>query len=158
MPSGSDRSVTLQKEKAITDYYRSRLIAPATAKLTGTTRPPVPAESTATLSVQAEGHPAVEENAHSSEDRMFANDRIIVSNVYPNPASEGAEIDYSLLAGDARITVLNVLGTPVAEYALDRNDHKLRIPTRTMETGVYLYLLSLDGRKVATKKLLVRHQ
>lgn len=89
---------------------------------------------------------------------MFANEHIVVSNVYPNPASESAEIDYALTSGDAKITLLNVLGTPVAEYTLDRNDRKLRIPTRTMETGVYLYLLSIDGRKVATKKLLVRHQ
>lgn len=157
-PTSPDRPVTLQKNGTLTDYYRSRLIAPATPKVTNTTRPLVQAESTTTQSVQAESRPTVEENAHSSEDRMFANDHIVVSNVYPNPASESAEIDYTLTAGDAKITLLNVLGTPVAEYTLDRTDHKLRIPTRTMETGVYLYLLSIDGRKVATKKLLVRHQ
>ncbi len=89
---------------------------------------------------------------------MFANEHIAVSNVYPNPASEGAEIDYQLTNGDARLTLLNILGAPVAEYTLDPNDHKLHIATRSMETGVYFYQLSVDGRKVATKKLLVRHQ
>ena len=100
----------------------------------------------------------VDENVRNSEDLMFSNDRIVVSNVYPNPASESAEIDYMLTSGEAKITLLNVLGTPISEFTLDRSERKLRIPTRSMETGVYLYLLSIDGRKVATKKLLVRHQ
>ncbi|MBC8155795.1 MAG: T9SS type A sorting domain-containing protein [Bacteroidetes bacterium] len=153
-----DRSVTLHKNVALNDYYRSLLIAPAATRVTNTPRPQVQAESTGSATVQTEPRPVVVENLRTSEDLMFANDRIIVSNVYPNPASESAEIDYVLTSGEAKITLLNVLGTPVAEYTLDRSDRKLRIPTRTMDTGVYLYLLSLDGRKVATKKLLVRHQ
>lgn len=156
-PANLDRSVTLHKNVALNDYYRSLLIAPVAVRV-ATTRPQTLIESTTTAAVQAEARPMVEESIRTSEDLMFANDRIVVSNVYPNPASESAEIDYVLTSGDARITLLNVLGTPVAEYTLDRSDRKLRIPTRTMETGVYLYLLSLDGRKVATKKLLVRHQ
>lgn len=152
-----DRSVTLHKNVAINDYYRSLLIAPVAPKVS-TVRSQVQAESTASAVAQTEVRPMVEDNLRTSEDLMFSNDRITVSNVYPNPASESAEIDYVLTAGDAKITLLNVLGTPVAEYTLDRTDRKLRIPTRTMDTGVYLYLLSLDGRKVATKKLLVRHQ
>lgn len=152
-----DRSVTVQKNVAINDYYRSLLIAPVTPKVAAA-RAQSQTESTTMATILAEPRPIADENLHNSEDRMFANDRIIVSNVYPNPASESAEIDYTLLAGEAKITLLNVLGSPVAEYNLDRNERKLRIPTRSMETGVYLYLLSLDGRKVATKKLLVRHQ
>jgi hypothetical protein len=53
---------------------------------------------------------------------------------------------------------LNVLGAPIAEYNLDRNDRKVRIVTRDLSTGYYLYQLSVDGKKVATKRLLVRHQ
>lgn len=94
------------------------------------------------------------------EDRLFANDRIVVSNVYPNPASEYAEIDYQITApvGEARIIVSDILGSPIAEYTLEANDRKVRITTRDFATGMYFYRLSLDGKKVATKKLLVQHR
>ncbi len=153
-----DRAVTLHKSLPINDYYRSLLIAPAPAKVTLTRQQAAQPESTANAVVQAESRPVVTESLRSSEDRLFANEHVVVSNVYPNPAAESAEIDYQLTAGDARLTLLNILGAPVAEYSLDPADRKLRIATRTMETGVYFYQLSVDGRKVATKKLLVRHQ
>ena len=60
--------------------------------------------------------------------------------------------------GEAKLVLLNVLGAPIAEYGLDRNDRKVRIVTRDLATGYYLYQLSVEGKKVATKRLLVRHQ
>ena len=152
-----DRAVVFHKNVAINDYYRSLLIAPA-VKPNPVHQQAIQPESTANAVAQTEGRPAVAEALHGSEDRLFANEHIVVSNVYPNPASESAEIDYQLTAGDARLTLLNILGAPVAEYTLDPADRKLHLATRTMETGVYFYQLSVDGRKVATKKLLVRHQ
>jgi hypothetical protein len=44
------------------------------------------------------------------------------------------------------------------EFTLNKNDRKLRVNTRDMPTGLYFYQLSVDGKKVATKKMLVRHQ
>ena len=154
--------VSLNKTSAINAYYRSLLIAPVTAAVVSK---PVsrPAQAETTAAAPTETRPSTEENMRverSQEDRLFANDRITVSNVYPNPASDYAEIDYQITApvGEARIIVSDILGTPVAEYVLESNERKVRIGTREFPTGMYFYRLSLDGKKVATKKLLVQHR
>lgn len=160
--AGLDRMVSLNKTSAINAYYRSLLIAPGTA--TTVTKPATrPAQPETTAAVAAETRPSPEESLRverSQEDRLFANDRIVVSNVYPNPASDYAEIDYQITAptGEARIIVSDILGSPIAEYTLESNERKVRIGTREFPTGMYFYRLSLDGKKVATKKLLVQHR
>lgn len=148
----------LQKPQALNKYYRALLFAN-----------PMPAGSTAVESNDLGPAPVerlerrsygFEEKARSSDEQLYSSDRITVSNVYPNPASEFAEIDYTVQSSvrDAKVIIYNVLGSPVAEYVLDKNDRKLRINTREMPTSVYFYQLSVDGKKVATKKMLVRHQ
>lgn len=153
-----DREVSLSKNSAINAYYRSLLIAPTPQKPTSAPRT-AQAESTATASMQnTEIRPVISETI-KTDDMMFVNEHISVSNIYPNPANDLAEIDYQISSGvgEAKLILLNVLGAPVADYELDRNDRKLRVITRDMNTGVYFYQLSVDGKKVATKKLLVRH-
>ena len=100
------------------------------------------------------------EQEGKAENRLYASDRLWVSNVYPNPADDVTELDYQVNGpvNEAKLILLNVLGAPIAEYNLDRNDRKVRIVTRDLSTGYYLYQLSVDGKKVATKRLLVRHQ
>ncbi len=160
--AGLDRMVSLNKTSAINAYYRSLLIAPGVA--TAVTKPATrPAQPETTAAVAPESRPSPEESVRverSQEDRLFANDRIVVSNVYPNPASDYAEIDYQIMApiGEARIIVSDILGSPIAEYTLESNERKVRIGTREFPTGMYFYRLSLDGKKVATKKLLVQHR
>lgn len=147
----------LQKPQALNNYYRALLFAN-----------PVPAGSTAVENPEVSAVPVeraerrsygFEEKARSDE-QLYTSDRITVSNVYPNPASDFAELDYSVQGNirDAKVIIYNVLGSPVAEYVLDKNDRKLRINTREMPTSVYFYQLAIDGKKVATKKMLVRHQ
>jgi hypothetical protein len=160
--AGLDRMVSLNKTSAINAYYRSLLIAPTTAAVVAKPAPRV-AQPETTAAATSENRPAPEEPMRverSQEDRLFANDRIVVSNVYPNPASDYAEIDYQISApvGEARIIVSDILGSPVAEYVLESNERKVRIGTREFPTGMYFYRLSLDGKKVATKKLLVQHR
>ncbi|GAA4455448.1 hypothetical protein GCM10023189_23260 [Nibrella saemangeumensis] len=154
-----DREVALSKNSAINAYYRSLLIAPTPQKSAANART-AQAESTATAAAPtSEIRPVISEQAAKTDELMFANDHITVSNIYPNPANDIAEIDYQISSGvnEAKLILLNVLGAPVADYVLDRNDRKIRIITRDMTTGVYFYQLSVDGKKVATKKLLVRH-
>ena len=154
--SNPDRPGTLRQNTPINEHYRSVLITRTTAK---STTKPVAVESAQTASTDVRLAQGQEGKA---EDRMFANDRLWVSNAYPNPAHDVAEVDYQFSgnspAGDARLVMLNVLGAPVAEYTLDPGDHKVRLVTTNLATGYYLYQLSLDGKKVATKRLLVRHQ
>jgi hypothetical protein len=99
--------------------------------------------------------------AHSkAEELLYVSDKISVSNIYPNPASEYAEIDFTISPGlrDAKLIFYNVLGSEMGAFTLSKNDRKLRVNTKDMPTGLYFYQLSVDGKKVATKKMLVRHQ
>ena len=151
-----DRLLTQSKEKAIRDYYRSILIAPAQpTKLSVGTR--------GNSAPETQASPVAERNLSEPvrpEDRMYSSDQLTVSNIYPNPAHDVAEIDYVMGngVGAASITLLNILGSPIAEYALDRSERKVRLQTRDLPTGYYFYQLSVEGAKVATKKLLVKHQ
>ena len=96
----------------------------------------------------------------NTEDRLFSNEKLTVSNIYPNPADDHADIDYviSLQVGEAKITFYNVLGSEMKEETLEKDQHKVRISTKEWNNGIYLYQLSSDGKSLVTKKLLVRHQ
>ena len=96
----------------------------------------------------------------SSEDRLFSSDKLTVSNIYPNPADDHADIDYviSPSIGDTKITFYNVLGNEMKEELLDKDQRKVRVSTREWNNGIYLYQLSSEGKSLVTKKLLVRHQ
>ena len=152
--SGLDRSVNYQKNSPINAHYQSLLLGRTADK-----SPAARSVSVETIpALSTDGRPAVVPEG-KAEDFLFSNDKITVSNAYPNPADESTEIDYQFTSpGDARLVMLSVLGTPVGEFTLEQGDRKLRINTRTLATGYYLYQLSVDGRKVATKRLLVRHQ
>ncbi len=96
-----------------------------------------------------------------NENKLYVSDRLVVSNAYPNPVvNDYVDIDYQFLTpgGDAKLVLLSILFTPVAEYSLDQNDRRIRINTHSLASGMYCYQLMLDGRAVATKKLLIRRQ
>lgn len=147
------KPLTLQNPKALNRFYTSFLFTSANA-----------ADNNA-LTVEAvekggeKKSPALEAQLRA-EELLFVNDKISVSNVYPNPASEYAEIDFTISSGlrDAKLTFYNVLGSEIQGFTLNKNERKLRVNTRDMPTGLYFYQLSVDGKKVATKKMLVRHQ
>ena len=97
-----------------------------------------------------------------SNELLFNNEHISVSSIYPNPASTSASIKYRFAGGlrEAKIVLCNVLGNVVGEYRLTREAREmteLHISTSTLASGVYFYTLSLDGRNVVTRKLIVRH-
>ena len=157
----SYKPLALEKPQALNDYYRALLFAtPANNNAPATV---AAAESLAvnasTQAVKTDRRPSSPERG-LSDDHLFSNDWITVSNIYPNPASDYAEFDYSVKSTEreAKIVICNILGNPISEYRLDKNDSKLRINTRDMPTSVYFYRLAIDGNSVATKKLLVRHQ
>lgn len=153
--SGLDRSAATPKNKAINEHYRSLMLAQPVAKAGARTNTTETNSPPATTDVRQ-----APEQEGRTENRLYANERLWVSNVYPNPADDVAEVDYQITGSlnEAKLVLLNVLGAPIAEYGLDRNDRKTRIVTRGLATGYYLYQLSVDGKKVATKRLLVRHQ
>lgn len=152
------KPLALQKPLALTNYYRALLFANPTASSASTT------ENATSASAQvdrADRRPnGFEERGRGPEEQLYSSDRITVSNIYPNPASDYAELDYTVQNSvrDAKVIFYNILASPVAEYELAKNDRKLRVNTREMPTGVYFYRLVVDGKNVATKKMLVRHQ
>lgn len=147
------KPLTLQNPKALNRFYTSFLFASSSTA----------ENNTLAVEVTEKGgekkSPALEAQL-KAEELLFVNDKISVSNVYPNPASEYAEIDFTISPGlrDAKLTFYNVLGSQIQEFTLNKNERKLRVNTRDMATGLYFYQLSVDGKKVATKKMLVRHQ
>jgi hypothetical protein len=154
--SGLDRSITLNKNSAINEHYRSLLLPHASVKAAAR----VSAAEASTPASEIRQAPAQE---GKGDNRLFSNDKLWISNAYPNPADDVAELDYQFTGAvtEAKLVLLNVLGTPVPGYEqidLERNDRKVRIVTRPLDTGYYLYQLTVDGKKVATKRLLVRHQ
>lgn len=148
-----DRSISVSKNAPINEYYRSLLVGRAGAK--------TPSRSSAGSESASAAEAKIAAEAEGRDDNlMFANEHIVVSNIYPNPANDYAEISYQYTgsANEAKLVLINVLGSPIGEYELAKNDRKLRIATSDLMTGYYFYQLSVDGKKVATKKLLVRHQ
>lgn len=93
-------------------------------------------------------------------DKLFSNEKLIVSNVYPNPASDYVMVDYNITGNlnEAKLTFYSLLGSQIAEYDLDKFDKNIRVSTSNLASGIYLYQLSVDGQKLMTKKFLVRHQ
>jgi len=148
------KPLSLQKPMALNSFYRTLLFSNTAV-----------VESTAVSNIEiveksVDKRPSGIESNSRAEEQLYSSDKITVSNIYPNPASEYAEVDYSISPElrDAKLIVYNVLGSQMAEYPLMKNDTKLRINTREMSTGLYFYQLALEGKKVATKKMLVRHQ
>lgn len=157
IPSSLDRSIKLRPSSAINAFYRSVMLNPTTGNSTATTSK-IRTNKELSTPVASETRPNLEDAA-KSEDLLFVSDKLRVLNAFPNPANDYTEIDYQVTngIGTTKIALFNVIGNNVAEYDLDRNERQLRIQTREMPTGVYFYRLILDGKAVATKKLLIRH-
>jgi hypothetical protein len=85
--------------------------------------------------------------------------QLTVSNLYPNPADNYVELDYTAQdhITDVKLTIRNVLGVAIGEYGLVVNGSKLHIDTSRLSAGVYFYTLSIHNKNVATKKLLIRN-
>lgn len=133
------KEIIFNKSQAVNTFYRQLLLSNRSAKPT----------ATAAKSVMEE----------SSDDALFSNAKLHVSNIYPNPANAFATIDYEIRDSNAKaeLTFYDMLARKVSTYELDSFDRKLRVDTRSWDSGIYLYQLIVDGKKVATKKLLVRH-
>jgi hypothetical protein len=150
-----DRNTNYQRSTVINQYFtNSFLLQPVKNQV-------VKVES---LGIQPVANLVEKENKVeefiSSEDRLFSNDKLTVSNIYPNPADDHADIDYVISSqfGEAKITFYNVLGNEMKEEVLDKDQKRLRVSTREWNNGIYLYQLSSEGKSLVTKKLLVRHQ
>ena len=89
---------------------------------------------------------------------FFSNPDIEVQNIYPNPASNMAILNYSLLdpQKEAKIVVHDLLGTMTRDYPLNHYEKTLKIDTSDFKEGVYFYTLYSDGENKVTKKLIIK--
>lgn len=148
------KPLSVQKPQAINSYYRAILFA-------STSTESIASKEVASVVTPTERRSSgFEDKEKALEEQLYTNDKLTVSNIYPNPASEYAELDYTVtpVVRDVRLIIYNVLGSQVAEFELIKGEKKLRVNTREMPTGIYFYQLAVEGKKVATKKMLVRHQ
>ncbi|MFN8356864.1 MAG: T9SS type A sorting domain-containing protein [Spirosomataceae bacterium] len=148
----TDRLV-VNRSTAINQFYRSLLTSQRSTKKSSI-------GETSTSSIVATSESKLGEETLQSVEKLFSNDKITISNIYPNPANESAMVDYvvSPSVTEAKLVFYNVLGSPVNSYVLDKNERKLSIRTSEYDNGIYFYQLYLDGKTLATKKLLIRHQ
>ncbi len=149
----SKQDINPKRSLSINQYYRN-LIASQSTRPTTKSTPAEPVAPPTSVSVERG------EEQQVVNDKLFSNDRLTVSNLYPNPADASTTVDYAMSGSgnQAKLAFFNALGNPVGDYEFDRNERRMNIVTEKWPNGVYFYQLSLDGRTLATKKLLVRHQ
>lgn len=149
--TGLDRQLSIRSNSDfINRYFRTALF--------NTNSPKIPVKLVAETTLPALNSEKNTEDK-GNEDKLFANDKIVVSTIFPNPADEVAEIEYSInnSATDAKLTFYNLLGIEVKEVDLPKDDHKVRVTTREWNSGMYLYQLSVEGKSLATKKMFIKH-
>lgn len=116
--------------------------------------------------VFAKGNPA-QSIAHSvnifveekrSKSLVFRSKDITINDVYPNPVSDVAYIDYKLHneSVKAKIVIHNILGRSMNESELPYFETRAKIQTEELAAGIYFYTLYLDNDGVLTRKLIVR--
>ncbi len=93
------------------------------------------------------------------EEILHEESGIKVNKIYPNPASDYAYIDYQISESiKAKITVRNLLGRIVGEYDLSKQENQIKMNVSDLESGVYFYTLSINGKSIKAKKLIVEHK
>jgi hypothetical protein len=82
-----------------------------------------------------------------------------LSTASPNPANNVTVISYRMAsAKNASLVFYNLAGNKVKEIMLGANRNTLLLSVSDFADGVYTYMLVVDGRAAASKKLLVAHQ
>ena len=107
--------------------------------------------------VEVEVNYAIIDEAES--EAMFSSRQIIINDVYPNPVSEFAIVDYAILdpESEAKIVLHSVLGSIIGEYILQPLETNLKIKADTFNPGVYFYTLYIENDGVMTRKLIIRN-
>lgn len=89
---------------------------------------------------------------------VFRSKEIMINEVYPNPVTTTAYIDYELYneKKEAKIIIHNILGTSMGEQELSFNETRAKILTEEFPPGIYFYTVYLDNEGLITRKMVVR--
>jgi len=93
-----------------------------------------------------------------AKELVFQSKDITIHDVYPNPVSYVANIDYRIHneTMKAKVVIHNVLGKSVGDYEMPYIENKIKISTDELPAGVYFYTVYLNNSGVLTRKLVVR--
>jgi hypothetical protein len=78
--------------------------------------------------------------------------------IYPNPSNDYIFVRYPDIFGydSKEITIYNNLGTPVKQMQVNQNITEQQVNVNDLPEGIYFVVLRVEGRKVATGKVVVR--
>lgn len=98
----------------------------------------------------------VEESPEKQD--IYASRHIMLHDVYPNPVSEHAFVDYKVLDEKikAKIVIHNLLGNSVEEYPLPSGENRVKIRADGLNAGIYFYTLYINNEGVITRKLIIK--
>lgn len=75
----------------------------------------------------------------------------------PNPASAGTPVNMTIPDGSNRhVEVSNLNGARMASYNIGSGSSQVSIPTTNLASGIYLFSVIIDGKKVDTCKIIIR--
>ena len=89
---------------------------------------------------------------------IYNSRQITLYDIYPNPASDIANLSYKLTSDQVKAKILlhNILGNIIGEYALTSMENLVRIRTEDLSPGIYFYTLYVENEGVLTRKLIVK--
>lgn len=75
----------------------------------------------------------------------------------PNPASAGTPVTMTIPTGIGRyVEISNLNGARIASYNVGEGTSQISIPTDNLSSGIYLFSVIVDGKKVDTSKIIIR--
>ena len=94
----------------------------------------------------------------SSKELVFQSKEITIHDVYPNPVTDVAYMDYRIHNElmKAKVVIHNILGKSVGDYNMPFPENRIKILTDDLSPGVYFYTVYLENTGVLTRKLIVR--
>ena len=92
------------------------------------------------------------------KSNIYSSRYITIHDVYPNPVTDRANIDYQLHNDEVKtkIVIHNILGNALTEYELPYSETKVKILADNLSAGIYFYTLYIDNEGVMTRKLIVK--
>ncbi len=95
---------------------------------------------------------------HRAKSFIFQSKDITIQDVYPNPVTDQAFIDYKIHTETikAKVVIHNILGSSVGNYELPNSENRIKLTTDEFSAGVYFYTVYLDNNGVLTRKLIIR--
>jgi len=84
--------------------------------------------------------------------------KVILSDVYPNPATNFVNIDYNFPTevANANVRIVNILGSVVKEQIINTQNSTLQLDVSDIKSGIYFYSVLINNEVYDTKRLVIR--